>query len=152
MWEEFISGLERTATINFGMLQLERIDGAPIWRKHDNRSRFDNLSNALFSDKGAHAACIGASDYPKRQYSSTGRLVVPYTSAWIEGEEIAILVRSATPLPESVLIESESIAEFSPSSDSGALQALATLFGSGASSFGLRWLTDAEIVVPTNSR
>ena len=77
---------------------------------------------------------------------------MPYSSAWKHGEEAAILVRSATPLPEAVLIDSQPIEQFSPESDVEALQSLASLFGRGAETYGLRWLTSDEIVQPVNLR
>lgn len=152
MWNQFISSLLEPRIIEFGMHQLERNEKGKIWRRHDDRSRFDNLNNALFSDKGAYSACTGISDYPRKKYSATGRLVVTYSSAWIQRGEIGILVRSAAPLPEAVLIHPESIDRFSPVSDAEALQFLTSLFGSGAEAYGLRWLSATEILEPVNLR
>lgn len=72
MWNQFIASLQTLAIIEFRTYQLERNEKGKIWRRHDNRSRFESLSNALFSDKGAYAACTETSDYPKRMYSATG--------------------------------------------------------------------------------
>jgi DNA segregation ATPase FtsK/SpoIIIE-like protein len=152
MWNEFIASLQTPGRIEFGAHQLERNEKGKIWRRHDNRSRFENLSNALFSDKGAYAACTGTSDYPKRMYSATGRLIIPYAAAWIHNEEVAILVRSATPLPEAVLINSALVENFSPESDIEALQTLACLFGRGAEEHGVRWLTHTSVEEPVNLR
>lgn len=152
MWNQFIASLQTPGKIEFGAHQLERNEKGKIWRRHDNRSRFENLSNALFSDKGAYAACTGISDYPKRTYSATGRLIMPYVSAWIHNEEFAILVRSATPLPEAVLINSAFVENFSPESDIEALQTLACLFGRGAEEHGVRWLSHTSIEEPVNLR
>ncbi|WP_287030951.1 hypothetical protein [Pseudomonas sp. UBA6310] len=152
MWNQFIASLHTPGRIEFGAHQLERNEKGKTWRRHDNRSRFVNLSNALFSDKGAYAACTGTSDYPKRMYSATGRLIIPYVSAWIHNEEFAILVRSATPLPESVLINSTFVDNFAPESDIEALQALACLFGRGAEEHGVKWLSHTSIEEPVNLR
>lgn len=151
MWSEFIAGLPDPGTVEFGMHQLERNESGRLWRRHDNRSRFENLFNALFSDKGAFAACTGVSKYPLK-YSATGRLVVPYAAAWIQGEETAILVRAATPLPEATLISSEAMEQFSVETDMEALQVLASIFGEGASTHGVRWISNSEVVEPTNLR
>lgn len=152
MWSQFIASLHATEIIEFGAYQLERNEKGKIWRRHDNRSRFESLSNALFSDKGAYAACTGNSDYPKKMYSATGRLIMPYVSAWINNEHFAILVRSAAPLPEAVLINSIFVENFSPQSDIEALQTLACLFGRGAEDYGVRWLTHTSIEEPVNLR
>ncbi len=152
MLNEFIASLQSPGIIEFGMHQLERNEKGKIWRRHDNRSRFDNLYNALFSSKGAYAACTGVSDYPKKMYSATGRLIVPYSSAWNKDEGLAIIVRSATPLPEAVIVDSAFVEHFAPESDIEALQTLASLFGRGAETYGLRWLTHSAIEEPVNLR
>jgi len=151
MWSEFIASLRSSSTIEFGMHQLERNDKGRLWRRHDDRSRFDNLFNALFSDKGAFSACTGVSKYPLK-YSATGRLVVPYAAAWIQGEETAILVRAANPIPEAVLVSSDVIEQFSADTDIEALRAMASIFGEGANSNGIRWISSSEIIEPTNLR
>lgn len=56
------------------------------------------------------------------------------------------------PLPEVVLVDSESVEQFSPADDAEALVFLANLFGQGARSSGLRWLTESEIIDPVNLR
>lgn len=152
MWNELIARLQAPAVIEFGMHQLERNSKGRLWRRHDNRSRFDNLANALFSDKGAYAVCTGVSQYPKKMYSATGRLIVPYSAVWVQGEDIAILVRAATPLPEVVIMNSESIEQFAPENDVEALVSLASIFGQSARTYGIRWLTNTEIIEPVNLR
>lgn len=152
MWDTALENLHSPEIIEFGLLQLERNEKGKIWRRHDDRSRFDNLFNALFSNKGAFSACTGISDYPKKKYSATGRLIVPYAAAWIRKQGIteAILIRAATPLPEAVIVSIEDLESFSPASEADALRTLASIFGRGASSHGVRWITQTSLKDPKN--
>lgn len=148
MWDRIIATLDNIGIIEFAIHQMERKEDCQMWRKHNNQ-RFDNLHNALFSNKGAYAATTGTSPYLKN-YSVMGRVIVPYVSTWDHESELAFLVRASASYPEITLVRSQEIQSINSTDDAGLLSALATLFGQGTQHHGVRWLTNSEIVVPTN--
>lgn len=150
MWEDICERSGLDANVEFGMHQLERTQACQSWRRHGSGSRFKNINNALFSDKGAYAACTGRSPYPKNKYSATDRLVVPFAAAWEQQGSVGFLVRAGVPFPEVTLVPTECLEEIQPIEDGGLLSLLSCLFGEGARANGVRWLTRDSIRTPSN--
>lgn len=148
MWNEVTRRLTTPVIVEFAMHQVERTPDCPMWRIHDSRSRFKSLHTALFSDKGAYAACTGTSSYPRR-YSASGRLVVPYAAVWESGSHIALLVRASARYPEITFVPSSIVEAPAANHDAALLSLLASSFSTGAQEHGIRWLTDTEVIAPT---
>jgi hypothetical protein len=149
MWEYAISTWEDPGVVEYGVYQRSTKLGTPTWRRHLRGRRFDTVKNALFAQQGARKACLGKARYAKDKYSATGKLFVPYASAWLRGSELAFLVRSSTPNPEVVLIRANSLDQLAPQDEQSLTNILAAYFGEGAERYGARFLThDQRIVIP----
>ncbi|WP_124301726.1 hypothetical protein [Pseudomonas chlororaphis] len=150
MWDSLIRTLQANATVEFGMLQLARQPDCPSWRRHRSPNRFEHLHNALFSDKGAYAACTGKSAYPKQKYSMAGQLVVPFAAAWDLNTGVGFLVRAAVPYPEITIVAVDVLEAIEPVTEHELLNQLSWTFGTAAGDYGVRWLTKSNIQLPTN--
>ena len=125
--------------------------GTPKWRRHRGgpNFRFNTVRSALFSpDKGARAACLGRSSYARERYSTVSVSVVPYVAAWLQGENVAFLVRAGATEPEVTLVQASSLQNLAAADHGQLLSDLARIFGEGAESHGVRHLASGAISIP----
>jgi hypothetical protein len=147
MWNQQIP-LNTIGTVEFGMHQIDTKLGVPKWRRHGRGRRFESVSNALFSNKGARAACLGKSSYPKLAFAAGSQLFVPYVATWLKGSEHAYLVRPSAAHPEVTLVFAAEIEVLASHSHQSLFNALAQLFAQGAGESGVRLLKHDHIALP----
>ena len=150
-WQQMLSLLESDGVIEFGMHQMDLKSNTPKWRRHKggSQTRFKTLRNALFShDKGARVACLGRSTYAKKVYAAGFNSVVPYVGTWIQGAQLAFLVRAAAAEPEVTLVPAATLSALRSDDHASLLASLSQLFGVGAQEYGVRLLASGEIISP----
>lgn len=147
MWEEAQSTWRDEGLVEFGIHQIDAKAGTPRWRRHKN-FRFESVWNALFSNKGARAACLGTSHYPRVKYAAGDQLFVPYAATWLRGAERAFLVRPSANDPEVTLVAVGAIEAIRSATDQDLLNALSVLFAEGAQESGVMWLKSDRIARP----
>ena len=150
-WQEELATLDRNEVVEFGMHQMDLKTRSPRWRRHRGgpQTRFQNLRNALFShDKGARVACLGKSAYAQRAYAAGLNATVPYVATWLQGRELAFLIRAAAAEPEVTLVHTSELASMRDEDHHTLLSRLGDLFGRGASEYGVRLLASGEVRLP----
>ncbi|MDD2690317.1 MAG: hypothetical protein PHX69_00865 [Simplicispira sp.] len=150
-WQHMLSSLDSDGVVEFGMHQMDLKSNTPKWRRHKggSQTRFKTLRNALFShDKGARVACLGRSVYAKKVYAAGFNSVVPYVSTWLQGEQLAFLVRAAAAEPEVTLVPAAALNALRGDDHATLLTSLGQLFGVGAQEHGVRLLASGEVCLP----
>lgn len=149
-WQEELATIDRNEIVEFGMHQMDLKTRSPRWRRHRGgpQMRFLSLRNALFShDKGARVACLGKSTYAAKAYAAGLNAIVPYVGAWLQGRDLAFLVRAAAAEPEVALVPTSELATIRDEDHHTLLSRLGDLFGRGASKHGVRLLASGEVRV-----
>lgn len=147
-WECALRQLDETGLVEFGIHQMNTKTGSPNWRRHKGgpRFRFASVRSALFSpDKGARAACLGNSRFARERYSAVSSSIVPYVATWLQGKDLAFLVRAGATEPEVTLVPASAVAAVDDNDHEQLLTALAKLFGEGAEVYGVRHLVSGAI-------
>ena len=150
-WQQMLSSLDSHGVVEFGMHQMDLKSNTPKWRRHKGgaQSRFNTLRNSLFShDKGARVACLGRSAYAKKVYAAGFNSVVPYIGTWLQGAQLAFLVRAAAAEPEVTLVSAAALNALQGDYHSSLLASLGQLFGVGAQEYGVRLLASGEVYSP----
>lgn len=150
-WKSAFAQLDQSGIVEFGIHQMNTKTGSPHWRRHrgGQRFRFSSVRSALFSpDKGARAACLGKSSYAKARYSTVATSIVPYVGTWLQGSDLAFLVRAGASEPEITLISVRDMEAIEDTDHQRLLVQLADLFGHGAASYGVRHLASGAILDP----
>lgn len=150
-WEVALGQLDQPGVVEFGIHQMNSTTGSPHWRRHKGGAnfRFQSVRSALFSpDKGARAACLGKSTYAKARYSSGDSSVVPYACTWLQGSVLAFLARAGASEPEITLVPVAELDALEDTDHQDLLRELASIFGRGAASHGVRHLISGTIHVP----
>lgn len=144
-WNNALRQLDEPGIIDFGIHQMNEKTGSPKWRRH-NRGRFASVYSALFSpDKGARAACLGRSSYAHKQYSAGPTSVVPHVGTWLQGTELAFLLRTGATDPEVTLVPVHAVESIRSTDHAQLLAILACLFGEGAEIYGVRHLVSGAV-------
>nr|ACN22614.1 hypothetical protein [uncultured bacterium] len=150
-WQQMLSSLDSHGVVEFGIHQMDLKSNTPKWRRHKGgaQSRFNTLRNSLFShDKGARVACLGRSTYAKKVYAAGFNSVVPYVGTWLQGAQLAFLVRAAAAEPEVTLVPAAALNALQGDDHSSLLASLGQLFGVGAQEYGVRLLASGEVYLP----
>lgn len=147
MWEQMRMTWDQDGLVEYGIFQRDRKPEAPVWRRHIRRgkSRFSSVRNSLFADKGARKACVGKASYPKEKYAAGANLLVPYVATWLDGSELAYLVRASAGDPEITLVQISSIENLDAEDESTLTSQLASIFAQGGENHGVRILRNGEI-------
>jgi len=149
-WNLALRQLDSTGIVEFGIHQMNEKTGSPKWRRHKGgpRFRFQSVRSSLFSiSKGARAACLGKSSYARTRYSAGPTSVVPYVATWLQGSELAFLVRAGAIEPEVTLVPVLAIAAVDDKDHAHLLALLASLFGEGAKLYGVHHLASDAVQV-----
>lgn len=150
-WNDALNQLDEDGIVEFGIHQMHEKTGSPKWRRHTGgpKFRFESVRSALFSPtKGARTACLGRSTYARDRYSVGESSVVPYVATWLQGADLAFLVRAGVSEPEVTLVSSRAVEAVSNGDHAELLARLAQLFGEGAQVHGVRFLASGAIEVP----
>lgn len=150
-WQEMLMTLDASGVVEFGIHQMELKSATPKWRRHRGgpNTRFQSIRSALFSpDKGARAACLGRSNYARKVYAAGLKSIVPYVGVWLQGSQLAFLVRSAAAEPEVVLVPASELNAIQTTDDQVLLSGLGEIFGRGAQQYGVRLLAAGELRIP----
>ena len=150
-WNSVLRQLDEIGVVEFGIHQMNEKTGSPKWRKHkgSRRFRFQSVRSALFSpDKGARAACLGRSSYAQKRYSAGPSSVVPYVVTWLQGADLAFLVRAGATEPEVTLVPVLAVDAIDGIDHAQLLAGLARLFGEGAALHGVRHLVSGAVRIP----
>lgn len=150
-WRQMLSSLDSHGVVEFGMHQMDLKSNTRKWRRHKggSRSRFNTLRNSLLShDKGARVACLGRSTYAQKVHAAEFNPVVPYVGTWLQGSQLAFLVRAAAAEPEVTLVSAATLNALKGDDHSSLLASLGQLFGVGAQEYGVRLLASGEVYLP----
>jgi len=148
MWDEAIANWEVPGTVEYGVYQRIAKPDTPLWRRHTRGRRFGSVRAALFAPQGARNVCLGLARYPRDRYSGSHELFLPYAATWLRGASHAFLVRASAPSPEVTIVRTSEVEALSTAGDEQTLNdILATIFGQGARTHGVRILAENERIL-----
>lgn len=127
--------------VEYGMFHRNALPGTRPWRRHTKGKRFPSVEGALFNKQGAVKALNGTAAYARTQYAEGSELHVAYVATWLSETPFAFLARQATPQAEVTIVPVIALEEIDASDAQTITNYLAVIFGNGANSFGVRFLS-----------
>ncbi|MGX9782388.1 hypothetical protein [Janthinobacterium lividum] len=152
-WEIALQTLQErsqgTSQGEYGVFQRKTLPGTPFWRRHTQGKRFTSVEDALFNRQAAINALNETAPYAGVQYAKGAELHVAYVAAWLSETPFAFLARQATPQAEVTIVPVLALEAIDANDAHALTNYLAEIFGNGASTFGVRFLSAQRKILET---